>query len=310
MTFRLSRAGITATALATLLLTTGCIVPNTEEKREQLAETHDPLEPLNRYFFDINIFLLEFVLKPASAMYQAALPDPAQNGVHKFLANLHLPWTAVNDVFQGNPRRAGVALTRFAINTTLGGAGFFDVATDWGFPDHSEDFGQTLAVWGVPEMFYLVLPIFGPSNPRDGVGLAFDYYLDPVNVAVTNYVPIPGYSHYRDPHHSTYTWFPTARGVLEGVDQTARNRQAIDDLQKQSMDFYATVRSIWRQRRAAEIKNQGEDDSTHTPVTMVPAPASAAQAAAPAAAETAGPIPSLVRRAGFALPTPQTATPE
>ncbi len=254
------RAFATALALTTLTFTAGCVIPDTEDKREQLAETHDPFEPMNRYFFELDLFLQEMVLKPAAAWYQAALPTPAQNGVHKFLANMRLPWTAINDLLQGNPNRAGVAATRFAINSTLGVAGFFDVATDWGFPQHDEDLGQTLAVWGVPEGFYLVLPIFGPSNPRDAVGMVGDWYLDPVNIIVTNNF---ANHHPRDPDAEEYKWFPTARGGLEALDQQARNGQAMDELKKQSMDFYATIRSVVRQRRQALIDNRGESDSLY-----------------------------------------------
>ena len=266
-----------ALAAWALLLTTGCVSQNTPEKVEQVKETNDPLEPMNRYFFDVNMFLEEFALKPAAAWYQMALPTPAQNGVHKFLQNLKQPWTAVNDALQGNLNRAGEAGTRFLINSTVGVAGIFDVATGWGFPEHTEDFGQTLAVWGLGDGPYLMLPFLGPSNLRDTAALPFDWYADPVNIAVTNYVPIPGHSHPRQPpHHAEYTWFPTARGFVGAVDDQARNGDAIDQLKKQSMDFYATVRSIYRQRRDAQIHNRGEGENgpsgpiSGTPTDMPP----------------------------------------
>ena len=107
-------------------------------------------------------------------------------------------------VFQGQMRRAYMASARFAINTTVGVAGIFDVATKWGFPKHEEDLGQTLAVWGAPEGPYLMLPVFGPSNPRDAVGLAGSFFLDPVNMVVTNDYPAVG----RDSARAR--WFPTA----------------------------------------------------------------------------------------------------
>jgi len=254
------RAFATALALTALLSTTGCIIPDTEDKKEQLAETNDPLEPMNRYFFELDLFLQEIALKPAAAWYQAALPQPAQNAVHKFLANLRLPWTAINDMLQWQPGRAGTAAMRFAINSTVGVAGLFDVATDWGYPQHDEDLGQTFAVWGVPEGPYLVLPVFGPSNPRDAVGMFGDWHLDPVNIFVTNNF---FNAHPRDPDETEYKFFTGARGFGEALDQQARNGQAMDELKKQSMDFYATIRSVWRQRREALIQNRGESDSPY-----------------------------------------------
>jgi len=276
------RAFATALALTTLLSTTGCVIPDTEDKREQLAETHDPFEPMNRYFFELDIFLQEIALKPAAAWYQAALPQPAQNAVHKFLQNMRLPWTAVNDMLQWQPARAGSAVARFAINTTVGVAGLFDVATDWGFPQHDEDFGQTLAVWGVPEGFYLVLPILGPSNPRDAAGIFVDWKLDPVNIFVTN--SFFG-KHPRDPNHDEYRGFPGVRGFGEAVDQQARNGQAMDELKKQSMDFYATIRSVWRQRREALIENRGESNSPY------PSPHGSQQSQESAVPAEAQPLP-------------------
>ena len=265
-----------ALAASALLLAPGCASTSTPEQRDQVAETNDPLEPMNRYFFDLNLFFQEFALKPAAAWYTMVLPQPAQNGVHKFLQNMKQPWTMVNDALQGNLDRAGEAGARFLINTTLGVAGIFDVATDWGFPEHTEDFGQTLAVWGVGDGPYLMLPFIGPSNLRDTAALPADWYLDPVNIAVTNYVPVPDHKHPRDPHHDEYTWFPTARGFVGAVDEQARNGDAIEQLKKQSMDFYATVRSIYRQRRDAQIHNRGEGENgpsgpvSGTPTDMMP----------------------------------------
>jgi phospholipid-binding lipoprotein MlaA len=291
MAHKLSRAVFTAAALSTLVFTTGCIIPNTEEKREQLAETHDPFEPMNRYFFDLNIALQELVLKPAAGMYKAALPDPAQNAIHRFLENMKLPWTAVNDVLQGNFNRSGVALARFAVNTTVGVAGFFDFASGWGLPYHEEDLGQTFAVWGIPEGPYLVLPFLGPTTPRDAIGYGIGHYYDPVNMLVTNYAPKG--NRVRNPDGpAEFRAFPTARDGGEAIDLQARNGDAIDELKKQSMDFYATIRSVWRQRRAADIENRGADESTRGPSSQAPAPADGSPASeAPAAAPAAPPDP-------------------
>ena len=292
----LSRGRWLTLALLSLLVTSGCVSQNTPEKVEQVQQTNDPLEPMNRYFFDVNIFLQEFWLKPLAGMYNAALPQQAQNGVHNFLANLKQPWTAVNDALQGNLGRAGEAATRFAINSTVGVGGLFDWATDWGYPEHEEDFGQTLGAWGVDSGPYLMLPLIGPSDLRDAAALPFDWYLDPVNVAVTNYIPIPDHKHPRSPHHLENSWFPTARGFMDSVDAQVRNGDAIDELKKQSMDFYATVRSIYRQRRDAQVHNRGEGENGPSgPVSQTPSdtPTEAQEAparSAPAATPTAVPV--------------------
>ena len=165
------RGGLLAVLFSALILVSGCVVLDSPDKIAQVEETNDPFEPANRYIFEVNRFLHEFMLKPAAAWYNAALPQPAQDGVQRFFANLRLPWTAVNDFFQGRPDRVYVALARFVINSTVGVLGLFDPATSMGFPHHDEDSGQTFAAMGAPEGPYIMLPIFGPSNPRDAFGL-------------------------------------------------------------------------------------------------------------------------------------------
>jgi phospholipid-binding lipoprotein MlaA len=250
MSSTVRRSGFLALAFTALLWTSGCVVLDSPDKIAQVEETNDPFEPTNRYIFEVNNFLDEFFLKPYSAMYQAALPQVAQDGIHRALSNLRMPWTAINDFFQGRPDRSYVALARFVINSTVGVLGIFDVATGWGFPIHEEDMGQTLSVMGVPEGPYLVLPIFGPSNPRDAIGLVGDAYLDPLNIVARN---------------NDADWVPIARGGVTAIDSRARNDQVITDLKRQSADFYATVRSVYRQRRNAQIQNRGEESSDPGP---------------------------------------------
>jgi phospholipid-binding lipoprotein MlaA len=285
MTNTMRRGGFLALVFAGMLLTTGCVVQDTPDKIAQVEETRDPLEPTNRYIFEVNRFLDAFVFAPTAAWYQAALPQAGQDTVQRFLANMRLPWTLVNDTFQGNFHRAYVAAARFVINTTAGVGGLFDVATGWGFPQHEEDLGQTFGAWGVGDYPYLMLPVFGPSSPRDAVGLAGDFYLDPVNIVVTDKRPFKGDT-------GRLTWFPTVRGGLEGIDMRARNGQVLSDLEKQSIDFYATIRSVYRQHRDALIQNRGEDETsfpgarttqapdTENPYYIPPPPSSAAVPAA------------------------------
>lgn len=230
------RVTMCAGAIAGLLAVSGCVVQDTPEKVAQVEETRDPFEPTNRYIFEVNRFLDEMLLKPVAWWYRAGVPDPAQERIHLALENLRLPWTAVNDVFQGELQRAYVAGARFVINSTVGVVGLFDVATDWGFPHHEEDAGQTFAVWGAPGDPYLMLPVLGPSSPRDAAGTAVGWVADPVKLVAGD-------------------GFSLARGVLSGIDNRERNLETIADLERNSVDFYATIRSVYRQRREAEIRN-------------------------------------------------------
>lgn len=240
------RSALCAGALTGLLAIGGCVVQDTPEKVAQVEETRDPFEPTNRYIFEVNRFLDEMLLKPVAWWYRAGVPDPARDHIHQALVNLRLPWTAVNDVFQGELQRAYEASARFVINSTVGIVGLFDVATDWGFPHHEEDAGQTFAVWGAPGDPYLMLPVLGPSNPRDAAGTAVGYVADPVNFVIGNGAGI-------------------ARGLASGIDERERNLETIADLERNSVDFYATVRSVYRQRREAEIRNGAPSSTTPTP---------------------------------------------
>ena len=211
---------------------------------------NDPLEPMNRYFFEVNKGLDMLLIHPFSEFYRVGVPDPIQDRIHYFLQNLTSPVTFANDLFQGNGTIAGHTLTRFLINSTLGVGGLFDVATDWGFPYHSEDFGQTLAVHGVGAGPYLMVPLIGPSNPRDLVGRVVDSFLDPLTY-VTGGIG--------NPNH-----LQLIRYAATVIDFRTRNRQAIDDLYKNSLDPYAALRDIYRQHRAQEIRNteQGIEGGT------------------------------------------------
>jgi phospholipid-binding lipoprotein MlaA len=241
-----------ALAVGTLLSTSACATRDTPEQAAAVDETNDPLEPLNRYLFEVNFFLDEVGFKPLGAWYRAGLPDFVQDRIRNALWNMSTPWTAINDLLQGEWDRAYSAIARFGINTTAGALGLFDVATDLGYPRHVEDFGQTLAVWGLPEGPYLVLPVLGPSNPRDAVGGAVDSYGDPVNL----------YARIRD----WSTPIPLARSAAEGTDLRSRNIETLDDLRRDSVDYYAAIRSLVRQRRDSEIRNGAPTDEFPTPL--------------------------------------------
>lgn len=126
----------------------------------------DPLEPANRVVFAFNTALDRVLIKPAAQVYRAAAPQPVEEALSRFFSNLNEPWTAINQTLQGDFAGAGNDLARFAINSTLGVAGFFDIASDMNLPKNRSSVDQTLAVWGVPRGPYIVLPMLGPSSAR------------------------------------------------------------------------------------------------------------------------------------------------
>ena len=199
----------------------------------------DPLESMNRTIFTFNQILQDALFRPLAEVY-LFLPEAVRNSVRDALNNLRSPVVLANDLLQGEGNRALETVERFAINSTVGLLGLFDAAESMGIKGHNEDFGQTLAVWGVPEGFYLVLPILGPSNPRDAIARLADFYLDPVSQWTSN----------TDRDAITYT-----RTLLGGIDSFSRVMDDLQKLEKTSIDLYAAVRSIPRQRRAAQIKN-------------------------------------------------------
>jgi len=144
--------------------------PSDTEASAEYREINDPAEPLNRAIFEVNRGLDTMFLKPAAEFYGGIMPPPAQEGVHNMLNNLRTPVIVANDLLQGDLDRAGTTVIRFVINTTYGVVGFVDRAAELGYEYHGEDFGQTLAVWGVEEGPYLMLPIIGPSNPATASG--------------------------------------------------------------------------------------------------------------------------------------------
>jgi phospholipid-binding lipoprotein MlaA len=200
-------------------------------------EPNDPLEPVNRAVFAFNQVVDGLVLEPAAELYGLVTPRPVRTAVRNLLDHLASPVVLANDLLQGERERAGVTLARFMINSTLGAFGLYDMAANFGYLRHSEDFGQTLAVWGVDEGPYLVLPLLGPSNPRDAVGRVVDLLL-------------------LDPN----TWLlpQSARLTRTATDAVATRFEldpVLDDLERSSLDVYAALRASYSQRRQSEIRN-------------------------------------------------------
>jgi len=146
----------------------------------------------------------------------------------------------LNDILQGELDRALATAARFMVNSTIGILGVIDIATEMGLEGHDEDFGQTLAVWGMPESPYVVLPLFGPSNPRDIIGIVVDFLVDPFNLWASN---------------SNRDFAVFARTGSRAVDLRAIHMEALDSLEKTLLDYYATLRSLYCQRWVDEISN-------------------------------------------------------
>ncbi|MDD9912803.1 MAG: VacJ family lipoprotein [Alphaproteobacteria bacterium] len=150
------------------------------------SEAYDPWEGYNRAVFSFNEGVDNVILKPLSKGYRAIAPEPVETGVSNFFDNLFYPTTIINQLLQGKPKLAVQDTMRFILNSTVGILGFMDVAKKIGFEEHSEDFGQTLAVWGVGDGPYMVLPILGPSSVRGSVGWVGDYFTNPVSYIEDN----------------------------------------------------------------------------------------------------------------------------
>ncbi len=210
---------------------------------------NDPFEAANRHMLVLNKHLDDILIHHTVERY-LALPDGIRRGVHNFLRNLSAPTIFVNDVLQGEPERASQTLGRFIINSSLGIGGFFDPATPIGIGPHSEDFGQTLATWGAGEGPFLMLPLLGPSNPRDATGLAVDVFLlDP-----TNHV-----------HFKHHFWWSAGRQYLVVLDLKAQTYETLQGIERSSVDYYAALRNLYRQNRANEIRNGRSAEAADLP---------------------------------------------
>jgi phospholipid-binding lipoprotein MlaA len=233
--------------LGALVLVSGCNLPppaSDPEARAEYFETNDPLEPVNRVTHTFNQAVDTMLLRPAAEAYRIFIPQPVRTGVGNVLDNLLLPRTAANDLLQGNPKKAGDAVARFAINSTIGILGIFDFASDMGFPAQFEDFGQTMGVWagttnGGP---YIVLPVLGPSNVRDTAGRAVDFFTDPWQYFGDGDLVDAG---------------RITRAALQAIDTRESLIEPLDALKASSLDYYSAIRSAYIQQRARDIRNEG-----------------------------------------------------
>ncbi|HEY1793594.1 MAG TPA: VacJ family lipoprotein [Opitutaceae bacterium] len=224
-----------------LLLAAGCASPPHDAAGlAAYKANNDPLEPMNRKIFAFNEAIDRAVIRPVAEGYMRLLPGPARDALRNAVSNLGEPARFANNLLQGRGDRARVTLCRFVVNTTIGLVGLADVAKANGLPKQTGDLGQTFYSWGVPSGPYLVLPVVGPSNPRDVAGLGFQTYVDPFRYVT---------DHNGFPAAATYT-----PEIVGGIDQRARAIQPLDALRSASIDYYAALRSLFRQNRTAELR--------------------------------------------------------
>jgi phospholipid-binding lipoprotein MlaA len=260
-------------ALAVLCVLAGCATRSSgAPAAAAIGDDNDPLEPVNRKVFTFNEFIDRILLRPIAKAYVKIIPQEVRGSIHAALANAKQPIILLNEALEGDPRRLGISLERFTVNTTIGMAGLVDVASRWHIPDEKADFGETLYRWGVASGPYLVLPVLGPSNPRDAFGAAVDSYIDPLtflaNAKGLQDIEVP-------------------RLVTDGVDQRARVLTALDDLRKNALDFYAELRSLSQQQRAAQL----DPGAALTSSSFYAVSGSSAAAASPPRHDAAPPVP-------------------
>jgi len=205
----------------------------------------DCFESLNRATFSLNQGLDKHIFKPVAKSYRS-LPSPLRNGTSNALVNLSSLITIPNNILQGKFKTAGINTGRFAVNTTVGILGIFDVAEKMGFSEYEkEDYGQTLGKWGVGPGCYVVLPVLGPSTIRDTAGSFMN---------ILGGDPYYNASTHGNNEFLTDKVYMTTK-VISGVDFRAKNIDSIDNLEKNSMDFYASVKSLYLQDRQQKIAN-------------------------------------------------------
>lgn len=230
------------------LLLAGCATPPADPvQRAAFEQMNDPLEPMNRAIFDFNDKAYTYVLFPVAKGYND-LPPPARTGIHNVIANLGEPVVFMNKGLQGDLSSAGTTAVRFVVNTIFGFGGLIDVASHNNIQEpKAGDFGATLYTYGVGEGPYLVLPLFGPSNPRDTVGMAADGVADPWGYVL-------------------YTTYPEQFGVAagKGIDLLSTKVADYEQAKKTSLDFYAFLRSSYRQNRRFDLgQAPGADESLY-----------------------------------------------
>ncbi len=219
--------------LVVVLALSGAVVARADEGA---GSEHDPLEGFNRKMFWFNDKVDVYVLAPVASGWEKVSPRCVRTSVSHFFGNLRFPIVAVNDLLQGKLKASASDVGRFGVNTTVGVLGFFDPASHWGLIEHHEDFGQTLGVWGVPPGPYLVLPLLGPSDPRDAAGFAVDYALAVTPFFIEEYILV-------------------GARVVDTVNERSFVLKQVEDAKASAFDYYTFVRNAYLQRRRALVRD-------------------------------------------------------
>ena len=229
-----------AFALFALVLA-ACSAPDTAITRS--GDVWDPYEQGNRKVHAFNRGLDRAIVRPASRGYSGLLPDEIEDSIGNVAENLSMPAVFVNAVLQGDMRTAGLATTRFLVNSVLGMGGMFDVASDFQVAEAEADFGETLHVWGVREGAYIELPVLGPSTERDAVGKVVDLFTNPLSYTLPS------------PENS----YGTIASAASRLSDRGRYSDTIDSILYESADSYAQARLIYLQNRRFEL---GQSDQS------------------------------------------------
>ncbi len=240
---------LAAPGLLVSTLLAGCATPPPKTDTvdyQAYQQQNDPLEPTNRFFYNVNDKLDTYAMKPLAQGYVDITTQPIRNHVGDFITNIGEPARWVNFMLEGKPTDAGTSLVRFLVNSTIGIGGIFDPASALGYPETDTDFGMTLAIWGVPAGPYLYLPVFGPSGARDVWNLPVEYFATPMEVA---------------PASGALTDFGYAQTGLHLINTRAAYIGPIDQVKATALDPYATFRSLYRQSRDSEMQLINERDT-------------------------------------------------
>jgi len=231
--------------LITFLISGCASVTKDQIVAENIAtqKVSDPIEPINRVVFSFNNVFDKYAVRPVSILYRGILPEFVRNRIAYSLDNLNMPITTINNILQFEFGKAGISTARFVINSTIGILGFFDPASYFGLEADYEDFGQTLGVWGIPTGPYLVLPFLGPSSPRDFTGTLSSSLLDPT---------------YQVGNSANRDLFRSYRMGVGVINFRSENIEIFDDLQNNSVDYYAAVRSFYNQSRNSQVSDNLE----------------------------------------------------
>lgn len=240
-----------ASAMLIVALMAGC-AGTAKTAGDATEEISDPIEPVNRVFFEFNMFLDRTILRPVTRFYVDYVPEAFRMGVRNVLEVLNTPVVMMNELLQGNVDRFMHTAGRVTVNVVMG-LGILDVAGEKA-PQLDEDFGQTLAVWGFPTGPYLMLPLLGPSNLRDAVGRGVDALADPYPYVIDHY----------STDMNAYL-FSGTRLAATAIDNRSRVLGQLEELEKTSLDFYATVRSLYTQKRRDDVRNGSSGEAVPIP---------------------------------------------